>query len=92
MPRRGLVWDIETVPDLAGYAAANGHDGKHDDAIRPSWERNSQSTSIIRLSASEPLIAHWEGDHWAVEALGAPQSVSGLRRNSLPRSLTALPS
>jgi hypothetical protein len=29
-----LVWDIETVPDLAGYAAANGHDGKNDDAIR----------------------------------------------------------
>jgi hypothetical protein len=23
-----LVWDIETVPDLAGFAAANGHDGK----------------------------------------------------------------
>jgi hypothetical protein len=29
-----LVWDIETVPDLAGYAAANGHDGKSDDEIR----------------------------------------------------------
>jgi hypothetical protein len=29
-----LVWDIETVPDLAGFAAANGHDGKSDDEIR----------------------------------------------------------
>ena len=29
-----IVWDIETVPDLAGYAAANGHDGKSDDEIR----------------------------------------------------------
>jgi hypothetical protein len=23
-----LEWDIETVPDLAGFAAANGHEGK----------------------------------------------------------------
>ena len=29
-----LVWDIETIPDLKGFAAANGHDGKTDDKIR----------------------------------------------------------
>ena len=29
-----LVWDIETIPDLRGFAAANGHDGKSDDEIR----------------------------------------------------------
>jgi hypothetical protein len=29
-----VVWDIETVPDLRGYAAANGHHGKSDDEIR----------------------------------------------------------
>jgi hypothetical protein len=29
-----IVWDIETVPDLKGFAAANGHDGKTDDEIR----------------------------------------------------------
>ena len=29
-----LVWGIETVPDLAGFAAANGHDGKTEDEIR----------------------------------------------------------
>jgi hypothetical protein len=26
-----IVWDIETVPDLKGFAAANGHDGMSDD-------------------------------------------------------------
>ena len=26
-----IVWDIETVPDLRGFAAAHGHDGKSDD-------------------------------------------------------------
>jgi hypothetical protein len=29
-----IVWDIETMPDLKGFAAANGHDGKTDDEIR----------------------------------------------------------
>jgi len=28
------VWDIETVPDLKGYAAANGHTDKSDDEVR----------------------------------------------------------
>jgi hypothetical protein len=26
-----IVWDIETVPDLKGFAAANSHVGKSDD-------------------------------------------------------------
>ena len=29
-----IAWDIETVPDLKGFAAANGHDGKSDEEIR----------------------------------------------------------
>jgi hypothetical protein len=28
-----IVWDIETVPDLKGFAAANGHDGAGDDEV-----------------------------------------------------------
>jgi len=31
MPTHVLVWDLETVPDLRGFAAANGHDGKRSD-------------------------------------------------------------
>ena len=33
-----LVWDVETMPDLAGLAAANGHDCKSDDEIRAGRE------------------------------------------------------
>ena len=29
-----LVWDLETIPDLKGFAAANDHDGKTEDEIR----------------------------------------------------------
>jgi len=34
MGTRVIVCDIETVPDLTGFARANGHDGKADDDIR----------------------------------------------------------
>ena len=29
-----IVWDLETVPDIAGHAAANALDGKSDDEVR----------------------------------------------------------
>ena len=29
-----IVWDLETVPDIAGYVAANGLTGKSDEKIR----------------------------------------------------------
>jgi hypothetical protein len=29
-----IVWDIETVPDLKGFAAASGHGGSSSDEIR----------------------------------------------------------
>ena len=29
-----IVWDIETVPDVKGFAAANGHVGKTDEEVR----------------------------------------------------------
>jgi hypothetical protein len=29
-----LVWDLDAVTDLRGFAAANGLDGKSDDEIR----------------------------------------------------------
>ena len=46
-----IAWDIETVPDLKGFAAANGHDGKSDDEIRAAWATSFQSTFTTRLFA-----------------------------------------
>jgi hypothetical protein len=34
MPASIIVWDIETVPDLRGFAAANGLIGKLEDELR----------------------------------------------------------
>ena len=47
-----IAWDIETVPDLKGFAAANGHDGKSDEKSAPQWATNFQSTSTTRLFVS----------------------------------------
>jgi hypothetical protein len=40
-----IVWDIETVPDLKGFAAANGYVGNSDVKFEPSWATSSPSTS-----------------------------------------------
>jgi predicted PolB exonuclease-like 3'-5' exonuclease len=62
-----LVWDIATVPDLAGFAAANGHDGKSDDEIRAELgDKISKAYyhSIICIGAP---IAHQQDDHLVVD-------------------------
>src|SRR5262252_12925 len=67
-----IVWDLETVPDLGGFAAANDLVGKSDvevrEAIGDKFPKHIYH-SIICIGA---LIAHWELDHWAVDAVGAP--------------------
>jgi len=42
-----IVWDIETVPDLRGFAAANGLEGKSDDEVRVELGDKFRSSSII---------------------------------------------
>ena len=37
-----IVWDIETIPDLKGFAAANGHDGKSDEALMNLYQVQSR--------------------------------------------------
>ena len=47
-----IVWDLETVPDIAGYAAANGLTGKSARKSERHSGTSSQSTSTTRLFAS----------------------------------------
>ena len=44
-----LVWDLETILDLKGFAAANGHNGKTEDEIGVA-RQISPSTSPTRCS------------------------------------------
>jgi len=68
-----IVWDIETVPDLKGFAAANGHVGKSDDEVRADLGDKFPKHIYHSIICIGALVAHrGEGGHWIVYALGAP--------------------
>jgi predicted PolB exonuclease-like 3'-5' exonuclease len=67
-----IVWDIETVPDLKGFAAANGHDGKADDEIRAAMGDKFPKHIYHSIICIGALVAHLQEGRWKVDALGAP--------------------
>jgi 3'-5' exonuclease len=60
------------VPDLKGFAAAHGHDGKTDDEIRAELGEKFPKHIYHSIICIGALIAHKEAEHWVVDALGAP--------------------
>jgi hypothetical protein len=67
-----IVWDLETVPDLRGFAAANGLVGKTDDEVREAIGDKFPKHIYHSIACIGALVARAEDDHWAVDALGAP--------------------
>jgi predicted PolB exonuclease-like 3'-5' exonuclease len=66
--------DIETVPDLQGFAAANGHSGKSDDEIRAAMGDKFPKHIYHSIICIGALVAHQENGRWTVDALGAPHT------------------
>jgi hypothetical protein len=73
-----IVWDLETVPDLGGFAAANDLVGKSDVEVREAIGDKFPKHIYHSIVCIGALIAHWEADHWAVDAVGA--SLNGVSR------------
>jgi hypothetical protein len=69
-----IVWDIETVPDIKSFAAANGHDGKSDDEIRVAMGDKFPKHIYHSIICIGALVAHQEDSRWTVDALGAPHA------------------
>ena len=68
-----IVWDIETIPDLKGFAAANGHVGKSDDEVRAELGDKFPKHIYHSIICIGALVAHREETgHWIVVALGGP--------------------
>jgi predicted PolB exonuclease-like 3'-5' exonuclease len=67
-----IVWDIETVPDIKSFAAANGHDGKSDDEIRVAMGDKFPKHIYHSIICIGALIAHEQDGRWVVDAVGAP--------------------
>jgi hypothetical protein len=58
-----IVWDLETVPDLLGFAAANGLVGKSDDEVREAIGDKFPKHIYHSIVCIGALVAHAEGDH-----------------------------
>jgi 3'-5' exonuclease len=67
-----IVWDLETVPDLRGFAAVNGLAGKTDEEVREAIGDKFPKHIYHSIVCIGALVARREDDFWAVEALGAP--------------------
>src|SRR6476646_8862903 len=67
-----LVWDLETVPDFRGFAAANDLAGKSDDEVREAMGDKFPKHIYHSIVCIGALVAHRNNDHWVVDASGAP--------------------
>lgn len=69
-----LVWDVETVPDLKRFAAANAFADRSDDEIRAELGDKFPKHIFHSIICIGALLAHRDeaGGPWIVDALGAP--------------------
>lgn len=67
-----IVWDIETVPDLKGFAAASGYDGNSETEVRAELGDKFPKHIYHAIICIGALVAHRVDGHWTVDALGVP--------------------
>ena len=67
-----IVWDIETVPDLSGFAAANASTGRSDDEVRAEMGEKFPKLIYHSIVCIGALVAQRREEHWTVSAFGAP--------------------
>jgi predicted PolB exonuclease-like 3'-5' exonuclease len=67
-----VVWDLETVPDLIGYARANGLEDKDPEFIRKAIGDAFPKLIYHSIVCIGAVIAKFEGGHWVTVAVGAP--------------------
>ena len=65
-----IVWDLETVPDLRGYAAANGMSAATDDEVREAIGVKFPKHIYHSIVCIGALVAHREQGVWVEDALG----------------------
>lgn len=75
------VWDIETVPDLKGFGAASDLDGKAEEEIRAALGDKFPKLIYHSIVCIGAPIAHHDGDHWVIDALGRHMSANDPRRS-----------
>lgn len=72
MPRTLLVWDLETVPDLDGFARANGLQGRSSETVRSAMGDEFPKHIYHSIVCIGALLAERSSNGWSISALGAP--------------------
>src|SRR2546421_737068 len=67
-----IVWDLETVPDLGGFAAAHDLVDKSDAEVREAMGDKFPKHIYHSIVCTGVLIARWDSDYWTVDDLDAP--------------------
>ena len=67
-----IAWDLETIPDISGFALANDLLGKLPDQVRGAMGDKFPKHIYHEIICIGALIAHHENDQWIIDALGAP--------------------
>jgi predicted PolB exonuclease-like 3'-5' exonuclease len=70
--KTAIVWDIETVPDLEGYARAHKLDGPTDDQIRAAMGSKFPKPIYHSIVCIGAVIAEYADSHWQVRSISAP--------------------
>jgi predicted PolB exonuclease-like 3'-5' exonuclease len=72
MPSDVMVWDLETVPDIAGFARANNLIGKSPAEIRAAMGDEFPKLIYHSIICIGALVATRTSNGWEVQAVGAP--------------------
>src|SRR5581483_2340491 len=67
-----IVWDLETVPDLKGYAMANGLVGRSADEVRKDMGDKFPKHIYHSIVCIGAVVARFGADKWEIDAIGAP--------------------
>jgi len=69
-----IVWDLETVPDLKAFAAANDLAGKSDAEVRAELGDDFPKPIFHKIVVIGALVAHRQDGALVIDSLGAPHA------------------
>jgi predicted PolB exonuclease-like 3'-5' exonuclease len=72
MPSDVMVWDLETIPDIGGFARANNLIDKSPDEIRTAIGDDFPKLIYHSIVCIGALVARRTSLGWEVQAVGAP--------------------
>lgn len=71
-PRHLIVWDLETIPDLAAAARIHSTEEANEEQAREVLGDKFPKLPLHKIVCIGALIAEWQDHSWQVRSLGAP--------------------